>query len=159
MSDPGTRWEYGTNMDFVGKAVETASGSKRKMVSEELENMRGPDGLQMAQQQDGGLLSKDVLGRIRDYIMAHPEEPMEVATLAAIAGRSPFHFTRIFARNVGVTPHHYIVHLRLQCAIEPTRLKHGLAEIALRTGFSDQSRLTRWTHRVHGASLTQLVSR
>lgn len=31
-------------MDFVGKAVETASGSKRKMVSEELENMRGPDG-------------------------------------------------------------------------------------------------------------------
>jgi hypothetical protein len=29
MSDPGTRWEYGTNMDFVGKAVETASGSKR----------------------------------------------------------------------------------------------------------------------------------
>jgi methyl acetate hydrolase len=27
-SDPGTRWEYGTNIDFVGKAVETASGKK-----------------------------------------------------------------------------------------------------------------------------------
>jgi methyl acetate hydrolase len=26
MSDPGTRWEYGTNIDFVGKAVEAASG-------------------------------------------------------------------------------------------------------------------------------------
>jgi methyl acetate hydrolase len=25
MSDPGTRWEYGTNIDFVGKAVEAAS--------------------------------------------------------------------------------------------------------------------------------------
>jgi CubicO group peptidase (beta-lactamase class C family) len=26
MSDPGTRWEYGTNIDFVGKAVEAVSG-------------------------------------------------------------------------------------------------------------------------------------
>jgi methyl acetate hydrolase len=28
MSDPGTRWEYGTNIDFVGKAVEAASGKR-----------------------------------------------------------------------------------------------------------------------------------
>ncbi len=27
-SDPGTRWEYGTNIDFVGKAVETVSGKR-----------------------------------------------------------------------------------------------------------------------------------
>jgi methyl acetate hydrolase len=27
-SDPGTRWEYGTNIDFVGKAVEVVSGKK-----------------------------------------------------------------------------------------------------------------------------------
>jgi methyl acetate hydrolase len=28
MRDPGTRWEYGTNLDFVGKAVEAASGER-----------------------------------------------------------------------------------------------------------------------------------
>jgi methyl acetate hydrolase len=28
MSDPGTRWEYGTNIDFVGKAIEAASGKR-----------------------------------------------------------------------------------------------------------------------------------
>jgi len=28
MSDPGTRWEYGTNIDFVGKAVEAVSGKR-----------------------------------------------------------------------------------------------------------------------------------
>lgn len=28
MSEPGTRWEYGTNIDFVGKAVEAASGKR-----------------------------------------------------------------------------------------------------------------------------------
>ncbi|XIA65850.1 serine hydrolase domain-containing protein [Bradyrhizobium sp. TZ2] len=27
-SDPGTRWEYGTNIDFVGKAVEAVSGKR-----------------------------------------------------------------------------------------------------------------------------------
>jgi len=28
MTDPGTRWEYGTNIDLVGKAVEAVSGKK-----------------------------------------------------------------------------------------------------------------------------------
>lgn len=28
MSDPGTHWEYGINIDFVGKAVEAASGKR-----------------------------------------------------------------------------------------------------------------------------------
>ena len=28
VNEPGTRWEYGTNIDFVGKAVEAASGQK-----------------------------------------------------------------------------------------------------------------------------------
>ncbi|MET0219267.1 MAG: serine hydrolase domain-containing protein [Tardiphaga sp.] len=28
MSDPGTRWEYGTSLDFAGKAVEAASGQR-----------------------------------------------------------------------------------------------------------------------------------
>src|SRR5712664_4059809 len=28
MSEPGTRWEYGSNIDFVGKAVEAVSGKR-----------------------------------------------------------------------------------------------------------------------------------
>jgi CubicO group peptidase (beta-lactamase class C family) len=28
VSDPGTRWEYGINIDFVGKAIEAATGRK-----------------------------------------------------------------------------------------------------------------------------------
>jgi methyl acetate hydrolase len=28
MTEPGTRWEYGTNIDFVGKAVEVVSGKR-----------------------------------------------------------------------------------------------------------------------------------
>ncbi len=43
MTDPGTRWEYGTNIAFVGKAVEAASG---KRLGEYLrENMFKPLGM------------------------------------------------------------------------------------------------------------------
>jgi AraC family transcriptional regulator len=107
-----------------------------------------------------GTLGKDVLERLKAYVVAHLDEPIEVAELASIAGRSPFHFSRIFTRSVGMTPHRYVVRLRLQRAIELVREgQSGLAEIAARTGFSDQSHLSRWVRRVHGVSLTQLVDR
>jgi AraC family transcriptional regulator len=104
-----------------------------------------------------GMLGKNVLQRIKDHVFANLEGPIEVATLATIAGRSPFHFARVFRRSVGMSPHRYVVHLRLERAIELVREgRSSLAEIAARTGFADQSHLSRWTRRVHGISLTQL---
>jgi AraC family transcriptional regulator len=104
-----------------------------------------------------GMLGKDVLKRVTDYVVAHLDEPIDVAKLANIAERSPFHFTRVFARSVGMTPHRYVVHLRLQRAVELIRARQsGLADIAATTGFADQSHLSRWVRRVHGVSLTQL---
>jgi AraC family transcriptional regulator len=106
-----------------------------------------------------GTLDRDVLKRLRDYVIAHLDEPIEVATLARMTGRSPFHFSRVFTRSVGISPHRYVVHLRLQRAIELVRDgRCGLAEIAASTGFADQSHLSRWVRRVHGVSLTQLAS-
>jgi len=105
-----------------------------------------------------GRLGGTVLERIRDYILAHLDEPIEVEALARIAGRSPFHFSRVFARSVGMTPHRFVVHLRLQRAVELVRAgESGLGEIAARTGFADQSHLSRWVRRVHGVPLTQLI--
>jgi AraC family transcriptional regulator len=106
-----------------------------------------------------GTLGKDVFRRLRDYIMAHLDEPIEVAALARLARRSPFHFTRVFTQSVGMSPHRYVVHLRLERAIELMRDgQSGLAEIAASTGFADQSHLSRWVRRVHGVSPTQLAA-
>ena len=107
-----------------------------------------------------GVLGGAVLGQIRDYLMAHLDEPIDVETLAGLSGRSQFHFSRIFRREVGVSPHRYVVHLRLRRAIDLVRDgRLPLAEIAAATGFADQSHLSRWVKRVHGGSLTQLTSR
>jgi AraC family transcriptional regulator len=106
-----------------------------------------------------GILGKDMLRRLRDYIIAHLDEPIGVEALADIAGRSPFHFVRVFTRSVGMTPHRYIVYLRLQRAIELIREgRSGCAEIAARTGFADQSHLSRWVRRVHGVPLSRLTA-
>jgi AraC family transcriptional regulator len=106
-----------------------------------------------------GRLGRDVLARLRAYVLAHLAEPIAVAALAGIAGRSAFHFSRVFTRSVGMTPHRYVVHLRLQRAIELAREgRSGLAEIAARTGFADQSHLSRWVRRVHGVSLSELAA-
>ena len=105
-----------------------------------------------------GTLGGKVLDRLRDYILAHLDEHIEVRALAELTGRSPFQFTRVFARSVGMTPHRYIVHLRLRRAIELVRDgRTGLADIAAQTGFADQSHLSRWVRRVHGVSLSQLA--
>jgi AraC family transcriptional regulator len=106
-----------------------------------------------------GALGEDKLRRLRDYVVAHLDEPIGVEALADIAGRSPFHFTRVFTRSVGMTPHRYVVHLRLQRAIELVREgRSGLAEIAAHTGFADQSHLSRWARRVHGVPLSRLTA-
>jgi AraC family transcriptional regulator len=105
-----------------------------------------------------GTLGKHALQRIRDYILAHLGEPIEVDKLAQLANRSAFHFTRVFTRSVGMTPHRYVVHLRLQAAIEQVRAgRTGLAGIAADTGFADQSHLSRWVRRVHGVAPSELV--
>jgi AraC family transcriptional regulator len=111
------------------------------------------------ERRERGRLSEDVLERLKDYVIAHLDEPIEVSELAKLAGRSPFHFSRVFRRSVGVSPHRYVVHLRLQRAIELAREgRSSLAEIAAHTGFADQSHLSRWIRRVRGVTLTQLVA-
>jgi AraC family transcriptional regulator len=106
-----------------------------------------------------GTFSRDVLKRLRDYVMTHLDEPIDVSTLASVAGRSPFHFSRVFTRSVGMTPHRYVVHLRLQRAIELVlEGQSTFAQIAARTGFADQSHLSRWVRRVRGVTLSELAA-
>ncbi len=84
-------------------------------------------------------------------------EPLTIAGLAQIAGVHPVHLAREFRRRNGCTVGQHIRELRIRRACEElctTRLP--LAEIALRTGFADQSHLSRWIKRQTGMSPRQL---
>jgi AraC family transcriptional regulator len=66
-----------------------------------------------------GNLGKDVLGRLRDYVLAHLDEPIEVVALAEIAARSPFHFTRRASGSGGAADRSHCRHLNLVRATPP----------------------------------------
>jgi AraC family transcriptional regulator len=107
----------------------------------------------------GGVLDVYTLSRLRAHIMAHLDEPLDVATLAAMCGRSQYHFSRVFSRTVGVSPYRYVLHLRVKHAFD--LIREGslpLAEIAYSVGFADQSHLTRWVRRAYGVTPAMISS-
>ena len=79
--------------------------------------------------------------------------------LAATAGLSAFHFSRLFHRVVGVSPHRYLLGCRLSHARELLRGDGGqgrtIADVAAECGFADQAHLARHFRRAYGVSPSQ----
>jgi AraC-like DNA-binding protein len=95
-------------------------------------------------EQARGGLPPGVLRRVRAHIGANLEASIDLADLAAVANLSRCHFARAFKQSVGATPHDYLVQCRLERAQELLAdTEMPLAEIALATGFSDQSHFSR----------------
>ena len=100
-----------------------------------------------------GGLPPGLTRRICDYIESNLSEKIGLAVLAAMAGLSTHHFARAFHQSVGIPPHSYVLRRRLEHVehmLRETQLP--LSEIALATGFSDQSHLARHFHRLTGVS-------
>jgi len=78
-------------------------------------------------------------------------EDIDLQAAAAQAELSPFHFLRIFARAIGVTPHQYLVRARLRRAAKLLAEKErSVTDIALDVGFADLSNFVRTFHRAAG---------
>ena len=91
----------------------------------------------------GGLPPR-ALRRVREYIEAHLEQTISIEALAGIVGLSKYHFARAFKQSEGLTPHDYLLQCRVRRAQELlANTDLSLAEIALASGFSDQSHCAR----------------
>ncbi|MBU9324178.1 AraC family transcriptional regulator [Burkholderia gladioli] len=98
-----------------------------------------------------GTLDRPTLSRLDDYIQARIAEPICLPDLASIAGCGRFHFTRLFRRGTGMTPHRYVMRLRVAHALGLLRATAlPLADVAAASGFADQSHLSRWMRQIHG---------
>jgi len=87
------------------------------------------------------------------WIEANANTPLDLERMAAAAALSPFHFLRLFARVLGVTPHQYLIRSRLR------RAAGLLAEddlpitgVAFEAGFADLSNFVRSFRRAAGVS-------
>jgi AraC-like DNA-binding protein len=83
-------------------------------------------------------------------LQARYAEGVRLAELAGLAGMSACHLVHLFHKEVGLPPHAYQIHLRVAHARTLVAAGVPLIEVAARSGFSDQSHLTRLFKRVTG---------
>ncbi len=87
------------------------------------------------------------------WLDAHSHEEIDLDRIAREAGLSPFHFLRLFAKVLGVTPHQYLVRSRLRRAARSLADDaRPITDVALDVGFADLSNFVRTFHRAAGVS-------
>jgi AraC family transcriptional regulator len=91
-----------------------------------------------------GRLEPRQLERATDFMTARLSKRIRLGELAAITGLSQAHFGRAFKASTGVAPHRWLLEARITRA---QRLlldtDFSLAQVAIETGFSEQSHFTR----------------
>jgi AraC family transcriptional regulator len=56
------------------------------------------------------------VGRVLSIMREHPEEAHTTRSLAGVAAFSPYHFNRVFRREIGIPPAQYLCAMRIQTA-------------------------------------------
>jgi AraC-like DNA-binding protein len=84
-------------------------------------------------------------------IETESETPLGLERLASEAAMSPYHFLRTFRAIVGMTPHQFLLHMRLRrAATRLKRTRESIAAIAFETGFGDLSTFNKQFRRLLG---------
>jgi AraC family transcriptional regulator len=95
------------------------------------------------------------LREVTRYIEQHLAEPIALATLAAKAGLSPYHFCRVFKQSMGLPPRRYHSRCRLEQAKrllgEPAT---SVTEIGTVIGYGETSSFTTAFHKATGLTPT-----
>ncbi|WP_334029272.1 AraC family transcriptional regulator [Alteromonas sp. P256] len=82
--------------------------------------------------------------RVLDHIAQNYAKNIGVETLASCAGLSTAHFSRLFKKTIGQTPHQFVMSYRIEQAKKMLGdLSRPLIDIALSCGFSDQAHFSR----------------
>lgn len=89
---------------------------------------------------------------VRDHLHDRMTADIGLAELARFAGMDRFRLTRQFTNAFGLSPHAYLVRLRLRAARRLLATGATAADVAAAVGFADQSHLGRWFQRAYRMS-------
>jgi AraC family transcriptional regulator len=104
-----------------------------------------------------GVLPRRKLRTVIEYIMENLGGSPTLEQMAAVVHLSPYHFARQFKASTGLPPHQYVITRRVERAQHLLRAdgELGLAEVAVRAGFSDQSHFSLHFKRIVGVTPRQ----
>jgi AraC family transcriptional regulator len=89
--------------------------------------------------------------RAKDFILQNLTKDLSLTELAAVTGISPSHFRVLFKQSVGLPVHKYVIKCRVEHAVGLlSKGRAKLSDVALNSGFADQSHMSRCMRRVIG---------
>ena len=123
-----------TSLDLAGGGLEAGRASGAAYVA----TMALFDDLLARKEFSAGNIRHAAIGRATAHIRVHLDEPLDVQSLADVAGLSRAHFSRLFAQIEGVPPSEFVLRERMQRA---ARLlvtgQLGVKAISSACGFED----------------------
>lgn len=125
----------------LNRAVQTGAPnlyaeSTAQFLATHLLSMHSEWKTEVAEIRNPGLIADRRLRRVLEFMEHHYAENLSLAELAKEAGISRFHFVNLFKKACGVTPHQYLMELRINAAAALLKGSDlGIKEIAARCGY------------------------
>ncbi|QZY53821.1 AraC family transcriptional regulator [Crassaminicella profunda] len=120
-----------------------------KIISLYGENMKELD-------RDKGKIHID-MKKICRYIEENYIENFTLGELANISKISKFHFSRMFKKEIGISPYNYQIQIRIKNAQKLLLKRKNIASVAYESGFVDQSHFTKFFKKIVGITPAQYV--
>ena len=126
--------------------AQACAGLTREIAWEELSIQLAAQALELAAGVDHSNASPNAIARVTQIVRAIEYTPSANHTVAALASQarlSPYHFLRSFEQVTGVTPHQFLLRLRLREAALRLSDQSKILDIAMESGFGDLSNFNR----------------
>jgi AraC-like DNA-binding protein len=100
---------------------------------------------------------RQMFATVAELMRQRHAENLRLDDLGDAVGLTPFQLIGLFKRTVGMTPHSYLVQIRLNAARRHLRRGVRIADVATAAGFYDQSALTKHFKRCYAITPLQFV--
>lgn len=127
-------------------AIEAVDNMPYSMVclSAAVDQMFDEDSRKAADKVSGGEAGETTgVMRLKQLILASPENAFSIENMARHIGMSPYHMIRQFKAVCGLTPHQFQIQCRVRKAQKLLEQGESVTEAAYATGFCDQSHFDR----------------
>jgi AraC-like DNA-binding protein len=96
------------------------------------------------------LWRRPLVDETRNYLETYYADPVDLSQLGQRISVSPFALLRMFRAQVGLSPREYQTQLRITQAKRLLKCGRSIAQVAVETGFCDQTHFTRHFSRIVG---------